>query len=83
MRDSYLYAWSELGYSPFEWLRIGLAGQRTNAYDSGRDIQRGPFVQFKWRRITVGGYWFNPGIERPDRRQHDRRFVLSEAATFA
>ena len=61
--DSYLYAWSELGYSPFEWLRVGLAGQRTNAYDSGRDIQRGPFVQFTWRRVTVGGYWFNPGSD--------------------
>ena len=63
VRESYLYAWSELGYSPFEWLRLGLAGQRTNAYDSGRDIQRGPFVQFTWRRMTVGGYWFNPGSD--------------------
>ena len=42
---------------------VGRAGQRTNAYDSGRDIQRGPFVQFKWRRVTVGGYWFNPGSD--------------------
>jgi len=61
VKDSYLYAWSELGYRPFEWLRLGLAGQRTNIYDSGRDIQRGPFVQFTWRRVTIGGYWFNPG----------------------
>ena len=59
--ESYLYAWTELGYSPFEWLRIGFAGQRTNAYGSDRDIQRGPFAQFTWRRVTVGGYWFNPG----------------------
>ena len=59
--ESYLYAWTELGVSPFEWLRIGLAGQRTNAYGTGRDIQRGPFAQFTWRRVTVGGYWFNPG----------------------
>jgi len=59
--DSYLYAWTELGYRPLEWLRIGLAGQRTNAYDSGRDIQRGPFAQVTWRRVTIGSYWFNPG----------------------
>ena len=59
--ESYLYAWTELGYSPFEWLRIGIAGQRTNAYGSDREIQRGPFAQFTWRRVTVGGYWFNPG----------------------
>jgi hypothetical protein len=61
LSDSYLYAWSELGFSPVEWLRIGVAGQRTNAYGGDRDIQRGPFAQFIWRRVTVGGYWFNPG----------------------
>lgn len=61
VEDSYLYAWTELGYSPVEWLRIGVAGQRTNAYGSDREIQRGPFAQFTWRQVTVGGYWFNPG----------------------
>jgi hypothetical protein len=63
VNESYLYAWSELGWRPAEWLRIGLAGQRTNTYDSGRDIQRGPFAQMTWRSVTVGGYWFNPGSE--------------------
>ena len=61
--ESYLYAWTELGVSPFEWLRIGLAGQRTKAYGSEREIQRGPFAQATWRRVTVGGYWFNPGSD--------------------
>lgn len=61
VEESYLYAWTELGYSPVEWLRIGVAGQRTNAYGSDREIQRGPFAQFTWRQVTVGGYWFNPG----------------------
>ena len=58
---SYFYAWSELGYRPLEWLRLGIAGQRTRAYRNDREIQRGPFVQFTWRRLTIGGYWFNPG----------------------
>ena len=61
LSDSYLYAWSELGFRPVEWLRVGLAGQRTNAYGGERDIQRGPFAQATWRRMTIGGYWFNPG----------------------
>ena len=59
--DSYTYAWSELGFRPVEWLRAGIAGQRTNIYGGGRDIQRGPFAQLTWNRVTVGGYWFNPG----------------------
>jgi hypothetical protein len=73
--DSYFYAWTELGYRPVEWLRLGIAGQRTRAYDNDRDIQRGPFVQFTWRSITIGGYWFNPGSD-------EQVFVGSIGATF-
>ncbi len=59
--DSYFYAWSELGFRPVESLRFGLAAQRTRAYGGERDIQRGPFAQLTWRRLTLGGFWFNPG----------------------
>lgn len=73
--DSYWYAWSELGWRPAEWLRLGLAGQRTRAYGGERDFQRGPFVQFTWGPMTIGGYWFNPGAD-------DQVFVGSIGATF-
>jgi hypothetical protein len=59
--DSYLYAWSELGWSPVEWLRVGLVGQRTRIYGGEREFQRGPFAQLTWEHLTIGGYWFNPG----------------------
>jgi hypothetical protein len=59
--SSYTYAWSELGYRPVEWLRVGIAGQRTRIYGGDRELQRGPFAQLKWGRATIGGYWFNPG----------------------
>jgi hypothetical protein len=59
--DNYTYAWSELGFRPLEWLRLGLVGQRTRAYGGDRDVQRGPFAQVTWGRVTIGGYWFNPG----------------------
>jgi len=73
--DSYFYAWTELGVSPMDWLRLGLAGQRTRAYENERDIQRGPFVQVTWRRLTIGAYWFNPGSS-------EQVFVGSIGATF-
>lgn len=73
--DSYFYAWTELGYRPAAWIRLGVAGQRTRAYDNDRDIQRGPFVQFTWRSVTVGGYWFNPG-------SNEQVIVGSIGATF-
>jgi hypothetical protein len=59
--SSYTYAWSELGYRPVEWLRVGIAGQRTRIYGGDREFQRGPFAQLTWDHITIGGYWFNLG----------------------
>jgi len=73
--ERYLYSWNELGFRPVEWLRIGVAGQRTNAYGSERDIQRGPFAQVTWGPVTIGGFWFNPGSS-------SQIFVGSIGATF-
>jgi hypothetical protein len=73
--DSYNYAWSELGYRPIEWLRFGLAAQRTRDYGGERDIQRGPFAQLTWKRVTLGGFWFNPGSK-------DQVFVASIGVAF-
>ena len=56
----YYYAWSELGWTPAEWLRIGLVGQRTRIVNNGRDLQRGAFVQVKGGNATLGIYAFNP-----------------------
>jgi hypothetical protein len=59
--DSYTYAWSELGFRAAPWLRVGIVGQRTRTYGNDREFQRGPFAQFTWGIVTIGGYWFNPG----------------------
>jgi hypothetical protein len=58
--DNYIYAWSELGFSPLERLRFGLVGQRTRLYRSDLDIQRGGFAQITFGRATLGLYVFNP-----------------------
>jgi hypothetical protein len=73
--DSYNYAWSELGYRPLEWLRLGAVGQRTRAYGGDREFQRGPFVQVTVGPATIGGFWFNPGSK-------DQVFVGSIGASF-
>ena len=73
--DSYFYAWSELGFRPVGWLRVGVAGQRTRAYGGERDLQRGPFAQVTAGPFTLGGYWFNPGSS-------DQVFVGSIGAAF-
>ncbi len=61
--DSYTYAWSELGLRPVEWLRFGIAGQRTRLYGGERDFQRGPFAQVTVKQVTLGVFCFNPGAD--------------------
>ena len=58
---SYNYAWTELGWRPFEWLRVGLAGQHTRLYGGDRETQRGGLIQLTHGKFTLSGYWFNPG----------------------
>lgn len=57
---SYAYAWSELGWTPFEWLRVGLVGQRTRVVDNDRAIQRGVLLQLFAGKATFSLYAFNP-----------------------
>jgi hypothetical protein len=58
--DSYYYAWSELGWKPAEWLRLGLALQRTAVVQTGRDLQRGVFAQVTFGKTTLSVYAFDP-----------------------
>ena len=70
------YVWSELGWTPVEWLRVGLVGQRTRTIvDNGRDLQRGAFAQVKAGPGTLGVYAFNPG-------DASRYWIVSLGAKF-
>jgi hypothetical protein len=62
---NYLYSWTEVAGSPADWFRAGLAAQRTRAYESDLDIQRGVFVAFTVKRFDVAAYVFNVGWEDP------------------
>ena len=73
--EPYTYAWSELGFAAQDWLRIGLAAQRTRIFGEDREIQRGPFAQVSWNHFTLGGFWFNPGAD-------DQIFVGSIGVAF-
>jgi len=57
---SYLYNWSELRLSVLERLWVGVVTQHTRAYQSDREIQRGLFVGFSYKRADLTGYVFNP-----------------------
>ena len=63
--NDFFYTWSQLGWSPWEWLEVGFAAQRTRAYETGLDIQRGPFVGFTWKSWTLAVYAFNADEQPP------------------
>jgi len=63
--DSFFYNWSELSIAPVDWFRFGLAGQRTRAYQSDVDIQRGLLVGFTYKKVDLTTYVFNLDQGKP------------------
>jgi hypothetical protein len=62
---SFFYSWSELSVSPVDWFRFGLVGQRTRAYQTAVDIQRGLLVGFSYKKIDFTTYVFNLDQDKP------------------
>lgn len=63
--ESFFYNWSELTVSPHDWWRVGLVTQRTRAYASDREIQRGLLAGFSFRSVDTAVYVFNPDDGKP------------------
>lgn len=60
VEGSFIYNWSQLGISPWPWLELGFAGQRTRVYHTDRDIQPGVFAMLTWKNWNAGVYVLNP-----------------------
>jgi len=63
--QSYLYNWSTLTASPTDWLRLGVAVQRTRAYATSRENQRGFLVGISTKHVGITGYVFDPDLDEP------------------
>lgn len=72
---SFFYSWMELSYSPREWWRAGLAAQRTKAYSTSLDVQRGLLIGVSRKAMDFTTYVFNAGWTDPT-------IVLSLGFTF-
>ena len=62
---NFFYTWSELTYSPVDWFRAGMVVQRTKAYETELDIQRGLLAGFSYKKIDFAAYVFNFGWTDP------------------
>jgi hypothetical protein len=63
--DSFFYNWSELTLSPVDWFRFGLVTQRTRAYQTDRDVQRGLLAGVTYKRVDLTAYVLNLDDSRP------------------
>jgi hypothetical protein len=63
--DSFYFAWSEITLSPVDWLSFGIVGQRTQAFDGVRDIQRGVLLRVVRKQLELTAHAFNPETSNP------------------
>ena len=63
--ESFAYTWSELTVSPSDWFRGGVVVQRTRAFETSRDVQRGLLAGFSLGRAEIDAHVFNPDDRRP------------------
>jgi hypothetical protein len=73
--NNFLYAWSELTLAPVDWFRFGLVMQRTQAYETDREIQRGVLAGFTFKMLDLCAYLFDPDEAKPT-------FVFAVRVTF-
>jgi hypothetical protein len=62
---NFFYNWNELTYAPTDWFRAGLASQRTRAYQTPLDVQRGLFAGVSYKKVDFTTYVFNFGWTHP------------------
>lgn len=63
--NSFYYMWSDLTYSPNDWLWFGISGQRTRLYQTDLDIQRGLLIGGGYKSLELTGYLYNLGFDDP------------------
>jgi hypothetical protein len=62
---NFFYTWTQLTYSPVAWFTLGYVVQRTRAYTTPLDVQRGPLVGFTYKKINFTTQIFDPGEADP------------------
>jgi hypothetical protein len=61
----FFYTWTQLTYSPVPWFSAGYVMQRTRAYSTALDIQRGLLLQVTHKKATFSTQIFNIGETDP------------------
>ena len=62
---NFYYTWPQITYSPVNWFQVGAVAQRTRAYHTALDTQRGFFAGLSHKNTTFTTYIFNAGWTTP------------------
>jgi len=62
---NFFYTWTQLTYSPVKGFMAGYVVQRTRAYQTPLDVQRGPLVGFSHKKMQFSTQFFNIGETDP------------------
>ncbi|MBK8289875.1 MAG: hypothetical protein IPK96_01915 [Flammeovirgaceae bacterium] len=63
--NNFLYSWTDVSWSPKDWLWFGLSGQRTRLYQTDLDIQRGLLIGGGLKQWELTSYLYNIGFDDP------------------
>jgi hypothetical protein len=58
--NNFFYSWTDLTYSPLDWLWLGISGQRTRLYQTDVEIERGLILGSAYKNFEITSYFYNP-----------------------
>jgi hypothetical protein len=61
----FYYTWPEFTYSPINWFRVGLMAERTRAFQTSLEVQRGFLAGISRKKWESTIYIFNAGFTDP------------------
>ena len=73
INNNFIFFWSDLSSSPWDWLSIGYSGQRTRLYRTEKDIQKGLLAGLNYKKASLTTYFYNIG-------SYESFFVLVSAS---
>lgn len=63
--NHFFYMWTDITYSPTDWLWFGVSGQRTRVYQTELDIQRGLLIGAGIKQWELTAYVYNVASDDP------------------
>lgn len=61
--NNFIYSWTDITYSPLNWLSIGVSLQHTKPYKSSGYFENGLVIEAAYKKLTFPVYIFNPQSE--------------------